>query len=110
MTHPRRQIFGAVVGTLLGVVVVSVLWLLVQTYAVSAATRDTQKTNRDTFTTIEDCTTPGRSCFEDAMKRQRAAIEDVNRVSIVAAACADRDDTQTVREIQACVLAALKPE
>lgn len=56
---------------------------------------------------IEDCTTPGRTCFDRGTDQTADAIASINKVSIIAAACADKPRRQTVEQIQACVIAEL---
>lgn len=56
---------------------------------------------------IESCTTPGRPCFERGQRQTASAIETINRVTILAAACADQPRRQTVEQIQFCVLRRL---
>lgn len=56
---------------------------------------------------IEDCTTPvdqgGGECARRGEKSTGRAVSDIGRISIYAAACADRDGVGSASEIQACV-------
>lgn len=112
--HVRRQIGGAIVGALAGALLVIVLVLLVRTWSLADGIRVAQQSNaqtlRETHRTldvVQSCTTPGRECFKRGQKQTSGAIADINRVSIYAAACADRPRQQTVEQIQACVIERL---
>lgn len=116
---PRlRTLLHIVGGTATGILLVGVLGLLAQTASLSAVIRDTQVANtqrsEDTKTAaqeaarsaqrIEDCTTPGRSCFDDAQKRLGRTVGTINRYALAAAACADQPQAQAVEEIQRCII------
>jgi hypothetical protein len=75
-----------------------------------------QQTNTDTINTAEetlarviDCTEPGGECFEAGSKRTAAAVGNIGRLSVYAAACAAdpvrQQETlqQRASEIEACV-------
>ena len=59
---------------------------------------------------VESCTTPTGKCYRDNQNRTNTVVMDINRVSILAAACADRDDTQTAAQIRKCVMDQLERE
>ena len=124
--NPRlRQVLHVIGGLATGVLVVGAVFLAVTTYQLVDAVRDTQVSNtaraqidraRDEQTAatardaarsaerIEDCTTPGRPCFDDAQVRLGRTVGSINRYALAAAACADQPRTQTVDEIQTCIL------
>lgn len=61
---------------------------------------------------IEDCTTPGRACYDDAQRRTGTAVLSINRVVILAAACSaavadTSSETDRVRLTTACVVERL---
>jgi hypothetical protein len=93
--------FGAVVGVLVGALVVGVLLLMVRTWSLTDQIRDSQKTNTGTLNAsqrtldaVEDCTQPSGECFQRGQKRTAAAVGDINRVVILAAACSVGLDQQ----------------
>ncbi len=127
--HPRiRTILHVIGGTATGLLIVGVMFLLVQTFALSDAVRETQLNNtqrsEDTknaaeqaeraaqeavrsSTRIEDCTTPGRECFEDSQRRLAEAITGINDFATYAAACADKPRQQTAQQIKVCIVAQI---
>lgn len=130
--NPRlRAVLHAIAGLATGVLVVGGIFLAVTTYQLVDAVRDTQVSNtrraeldriRDEQTAaaardaarsaerIEDCTTPGRQCFDDAQKRIGRTVGTINRYALAAAACADQPQTQTVEEIQRCILQLIEAD
>jgi hypothetical protein len=58
--------------------------------------------NQQLLQTIRSCTTPGEPCFQAAQKRTGDAVANINRVVILAAACAV-GKTGTVVEIQTAI-------
>ena len=71
------------------------------------AIRDTQRGNSEVLRLIRSCTTPGQECFERGQRQTADAVADINRVAIIAAACADKPRRQSVEQIQSCVIARL---
>lgn len=65
------------------------------------------KDNRDTLQLIRSCTTPGLACYDRGQARTADAVADINRVVILAAACASQHGTHSVTQIQACVIRGL---
>lgn len=110
----RRRVLGTVAGVAVGVLLVLLIALLIRTWTLADEIRETQRVNTGTLTTseetldrINDCTTPGRKCYDKGQKRTAEAVGDINRVIVLAAACADQPQRQTVIEIQNCVIAEL---
>ena len=110
----RRRILGALAGVAVGVLLVLLIALLVRTWTLADEIREAQKVNTGTLTTsektldrINDCTTPGRKCYDKGQTRTAKAVGDINRVIVLAAACADKPQRQTVVDIQNCVIAEL---
>jgi hypothetical protein len=63
-----------------------------------------------TADTIASCTTPGQPCYERAQKQTGQAVANINRVVILAAACAVGKTGTTAQietQIQACVIDGL---
>lgn len=89
--------------------------LLTVTYTV-VTIRESQKTNTGTLNNsqrtldvVQSCTTPGRDCYENGQKQTAAAVGDINRVVILAAACssglpAGLTIAERQTQIQACVI------
>jgi len=117
-------VFGAVVGVLVGMLLVAVLVLMTRTWALTDQIRESQKTNtgtleatQKTLDAVEDCTQPTGECFQRGQKRTASAVGDINRVVILASACSvGLDQRLSVEErqqlISSCVinrLAASKP-
>lgn len=69
--------------------------------------RQAQRDNAETLRLIRSCTSPGMECFERGQKQTAEAVADINRVAIIAAACADKPNRQTVEQIQSCVITRL---
>lgn len=59
---------------------------------------------------IESCTTPTGDCYKDSQKRTAGAVGDINKVVVLAAACADKPRQQTEAEIQRCIINRLAAE
>lgn len=61
---------------------------------------------------LEDCTTPGRECYDDGARRSGELVGNITDAqqdaAVFAAACADRDGVQGQAEIERCVLASFK--
>lgn len=106
-TARRRAIAWFIIGVLVALLVLLAFYALLSMRVVLDNVRGAQKDARSTGVRIEDCTTPGRECFERGQKQTAAAVASINRVAILAAACADKPHRQTVEQIQACVIAEL---
>lgn len=100
----HRPALGALTGVLVGIILLTVVTMLVRTWALTDQIREAQKGNVSTVQLIRDCTTPGRRCYERSQKTTGDAVASINRVSVYAAACADRPRRQTVEQIQSCVI------
>lgn len=114
MTVSRRYIALFVLGALGAALLMAVLVAVFTSATKSTQIRDTQETNSPlilntnrTLAIIEGCTTPGRDCYERGQKQLRSAITDINRVSVIAAACASGPSEVSVEDIQSCVIARL---
>lgn len=124
-TNPRaRRVAHAIAGLAIGLLLVGgVTAVVVGVYLIDAV-RDTQVTNtekaksdraRDERTAataadaaraaerIEDCTTPGRECFDDGQRRLARTVGSINDNAVAAAYCADQPGTQTIVELTACI-------
>ncbi len=60
------------------------------------------KSAQDTADSIHSCVTPGEPCFRRAQRQTAGAVASINRVVILAAACAV-GKTGTVTEIQTAI-------
>lgn len=123
-THRGRELTAAIVYVMLTAVAVGVIVVVVQTYSLLNTVRESQQTNTSTIQAaksaaweaergtdrIEDCTTPGRKCYEQSQKRTADVVTDLNRVAVFAAACADKPGVQGEDEIYSCVIRLLAEE
>jgi uncharacterized Ntn-hydrolase superfamily protein len=123
-TPTRRHAAWFVIGCAGMALLMSVLYINLQAAHTTDAIRSTQQTNTAINVNqtrllrqitrvskrIRSCTTPGQPCFTDAQKRTGDAVASINRVVILAAACAV-GQTGTVPEIksaiQTCVINGL---
>jgi hypothetical protein len=121
-TNPRTRAFlHAVGGAATAILVLGAMFFTVYSFQLIDAIRSTQvdntkingATNRAAESAergtkrIEDCTTPGRPCFDESQKRLAEVIVSINDYATYAAACADRPRQQTVEEIQTCIVAQI---
>lgn len=85
----------------------------VQNTGVVASTNSAARDARNTSMAVRSCVTPGLACFERAQKQTAGAVANINRVVILAAACAV-GKTGTTSEIedaiQSCVIDGLARE
>lgn len=124
---PRlRAVLHVIAGVATGVFIVGAAFLTITTFKLVEAVRETQVSNvqraeadrhRDERTDataadaaraaarIEDCTTPGRKCFEDGQKRLGRTVGTINRYAIAAAYCADQTGEQSVPVLERCIAA-----
>jgi hypothetical protein len=127
LEHPRVRLGLWVIASVSAVLLVmGMIVSVVAIYQLSEATRQTQKGYvaraeqdriRDEQTAdaaaaaaravdrIEDCTTPGRECFEDQVKRTGAAVAGINQGTlsvIVAALSCQADGITEERPLARC--------
>jgi hypothetical protein len=95
----RRPVGYAIIGFLLGLLVLLALVAIIRTWAVADAIRESQKTNVSTIELIRDCTTPGGECYGRSEDRYRTAVSGINAgtLRIIAAALACEADGITER-------------
>lgn len=95
----RRQVWGAVTATLLGLLVVAVIVAVIQTWAIADDIRNAQKSNQSVIRYIQDCTTPGGECYARSEERTASAVSGINAgtLRIIAAALACEADGITER-------------
>ncbi len=117
MSISRRKVAWFVLGAGLAGVLLVVFAAVFTSATKTTQIRDTQETNSPliastnrTLKIIRDCTTPGRECYERGQQQLKGAITDINRVSIIAAACASGPREVSVTEIQACVIRRLSAQ
>ena len=121
-TPHRRHIGWALLWASAAVVFFGILAVLLSTRQLAEEVRNTQlegtPTGQKLLASSErvlDCTSPEGQCFKDGQKRTASAVGDINRVVILAAACASAlpgeltvDERQV--EIQACVIDRLSQD
>ena len=112
-----ENVFYAVSAFTLAVCLGLLVFLAVQDHQrieqnerIQAFIREQAIKNQRLIEQVESCTTPTGKCYRDNRNRTNTVVMDINRVSILAAACADRDDTQTAAQIRKCVLDQLERE
>jgi hypothetical protein len=107
MTRKLRPVLGALTAIGAGVLAILLLTLIVRTWSLADAIRETQKSNTGAVKLIRDCTDPSGDCYKRGQKQTAVAVADINKISVYAAACADRPGVQTASEIYACVVERL---
>lgn len=112
----HRAIGNIVVGALIGLFLMLLLANVARTGEVVSTIRETQKSNtlltKDTHSTadlIESCVNPDGECYLRGQRRTASAVADINRVVILAAACAsglpaDLSIAARQTRIQTCVI------
>lgn len=102
-----RPVAGAILAVSVAIAGLLVLVILVRTWGLTQSVRESQKSNTRTLDLIESCTTVGGDCYEDSQQRTADVVRLLNgyqrRVVTLAAACADRADTQTAAQIRRCI-------
>lgn len=114
----RRQVAWFVIGVAIAAVVLVVIGGVFVAANKSTLIRGDQVDNTttldasaETLQIIKGCTTPGESCYERGQSQVANAVTDINKVVILAAACAaNNDDHPTVEQIQRCVVRRLAKE
>lgn len=103
-------LLGAACAALVLTLVIAVLTSATK----STEIRDQQQQNSplientdQTLKRIRSCTTPGQPCYERGQRQLAKAVGDINRVVVLAAACASGDGSRTEAEIQACIVQRL---
>lgn len=106
----RLAVWGLAGALSAGVVIVVIAAVLISATTVTRV-RESQVTNTGTLNntdrTLEillDCTDPTGDCYKRGQASQASAIEDISRISVYAAACADKPREQTAEQIQECIL------
>jgi hypothetical protein len=101
-------------GALVAALVLALVTAVLTSATKSTEIRDQQEQNSplientdQTLQIIEGCTTPGRACYERGQRQLAKAVGDINRVVVLAAACASGPVARTEAEIRACVLKQL---
>lgn len=121
MRPDKRTLAWVLVGALIAGLVMVQLAAVVVTTGTTEAIRASQRDNASVLRSaeraaeaaergtdrIEGCTTPGRGCFDRGQEETAAAVADINRVAVYAAACADKVGVQGEDEIFACVIRLL---
>lgn len=113
----RRSILVFLVGAGATAIVLFLIVAILTSATKSTEIRDTQQQNSPlikntaaTLARIQNCTTPGRPCYERGQRQLARAVGDINRVVVLAAACASGDGSRTETEIQACIVERLRTE
>lgn len=110
MTRRWRRFCWFVLGTFATALALAVVYALLQGAETTQAIRQTQVDNHELLDTIQDCTQPTGRCFRDGEDRTGTAVASINRVVILAAACAigkTGTEVELQAEIQSCVVEGL---
>ena len=112
----HRAIANAIIFGLVGLALVLIVVSVNRIADLTQAIRETQKTNTvinknsaDVLATVHDCTDPTGRCYKRGQKRTANAVAQINRVVILAAACAsglppDLTIAERQDSIQSCVI------
>lgn len=110
----RRRILAVTVAVIVALAAVAGLTAVISSAMTTTQVRQTQQVNTkkadartQTLALVRDCVTPGGKCYERGQRQTAAAVADINRVTVLAAACADKPAQQTQDEIYACVVRRL---
>lgn len=52
---------------------------------------------------LVDCTTPAGQCYQNGDRRSGAAVQTINRVSVLAAYCSKKPENVSVAQIEDCI-------
>ena len=108
LTHRARPAVGALAGLLAAALVLLVVVTVVQTRDVVGEIRRGQEISLRTQQEVLSCTDPDGDCYRRNAESQAVAVASITEVSIIAAACADRDAPQTLEQIERCVRITLR--
>ena len=106
----RRRAAWFVLGCAAVALSVAVLYIVLNAAQTTHAIREAQQNNQQVLATIHDCTQPGGKCYQRGEARTAGAVADINRVVILASACAvgrRGTEPQIEAQIQACVIQRL---
>lgn len=105
----RSMVFLAIASVLVCLTTVAITVLAIRDSQKGSA--EVLKQTERTARLVASCVHPGRKCYEDAQRRTGDAISNINRVAILAAACAASvdvaDQDARIQETTDCVLQRL---
>lgn len=70
---------------------------------IAQSNKDTNSNTNRVTQAILDCTNPSGKCFQNGQSRTADAVGNINKVVVLAAACARVPDNDTQEEIEGCV-------
>lgn len=103
-----RRILWAVVFVTAAALVVGLVLLGAWLADTTASIREQQKTNTSTNEAVLSCVDPEGECSKRNARSTSDALEVINKVTTLAAACADRPGRQTELQIESCILEGLR--
>ena len=104
-TADKRTVLWMFTGLCAGLAIVLMFYIVTGIYGLATTIRNSQQSNTSTVNLIRDCTQPTGKCYQRSQAQTGDAIAVINRVSIYAAACADRAGNRgNITRIQTCVL------
>lgn len=81
----------------------ALMWMIVQMSQEQGAAAQRSTDIRETARLIEDCTSPGGDCFEEAQLRTAEAVRTINLVTIYSTGCVEFQTLSTMDELKTCV-------
>ena len=105
----KRAVVGLSLAVVLLCIATSTVTVLVIRMSQTSGTDLIEQTKRGT-SRIEDCTTPGRECYERGQSQLKDTVAGLNRYGILVAACASGPYVRSDDEITQCVVAKLRKE
>lgn len=106
-TQRRREAAWFVIGSLAVCLAILTLYAIFTTRELAGRIRETQKSTVASVHLIRDCTEPAGKCFKRGQKSTGKAVASINKITVYAAACADKPGNQSVTQIQSCVIRKL---
>lgn len=118
-SHQWRPIILAVLGVLIGGLIIGNIWTVVAIRSTQVDGQDraddtnrAAKASETVLKQIRDCTTPGEPCYEagaDRRLQSEARIQSgATLAATFAAACADQEGVQGAAEIYKCTILLIK--
>lgn len=108
-TPRRRQAVLFMLGALIALLAMSTFYSIQRTAYLAETIRQNQKAGRQVLDRVNDCTTPGRKCFDQGQRRTANVVGDINRVTIYAASCGAQYPGE-VAQVEACVRRQMEAE
>lgn len=123
-----RPVIWALIGVGIALLVIGGITATIRIQELTTAIRETQQTGSPVLlevarsaaqaktaaeaskavqVQIADCLDPDGLCYKRSQRRSASAIGSINEITYYAVSCADEPGTQSLEEIQTCVIARL---